>query len=178
MNFKHLIGQYVLGYLPTEQLPQVAYIGLEEGFDSPSLVMLAGIEKGENSFIIEKYFKAALSELNIHTPDKKKASLEYGMTIAQEIIDGKKNIFEGVGEIIHKVIRRGDFESYTTTYLYDGIFFESVYGLYYEYDDLENDMMQVSGDKSREQLILETKQDLLQELTNWIAKVRASDLMK
>ena len=177
MNFTQLIGQYVLGYLPTEQLPQVAYKGLEEGFDSPSLVILAGIEKGENFFIIEKYYKAALSELHMSIPDKKRAALEYAIIIAQEIIDRKKNVFEGVGEIIHKVIRRGDFESYTTLYVYDGIFFERVYGLYYEYDELENDLMHVSGDKSREQLILETQNDLLEELKKWKIKIEASNLM-
>lgn len=177
MNFKQLIGQYVIGNLLTEQLPQVAYKGLEEGFDSPSLVMLAGIEKGESSFVVEKHFKAALIELNIDIPDKRSAALEYATIIAQEIIDGKKNVFEGVGEIIYKVIRRGDFESYTTLYIYDGIFFERVYGLYYEYDGLENDLMHVSGDKSREQLILETRHDLLEELKKWKAKVQESYLI-
>jgi hypothetical protein len=178
MNFKQLIGQYALGNLLVEQLPELAYKGLEEGFESPSLIMLAGIEKNESSFVIEQYFKSALAELRIKIPERRNAALEYATIIAQEIIDGKKEVFDGVGEIISKVIRTNDFESDTTQYLYDGIFFDNVYGCYYNYDDLENPLVQISKGDSREALIVEAREKLLKKLIIWKDKIEASGLIR
>jgi hypothetical protein len=46
MNFRQ-IAKYVTGYLTTNQLPDIGVTGLEEGLDTPSLCILAGLSKNE-----------------------------------------------------------------------------------------------------------------------------------
>jgi len=45
MTFRQQISKYVTGNLTTEQLPDIAVTGLEEGLDTPSLCILAGLSK-------------------------------------------------------------------------------------------------------------------------------------
>lgn len=172
MNFKQLVGQYALNRLVTEALPDIAYEGLKEGFDSPSLVMLAGIEKNENAFIIEQYFKAALSELRIDIPDKRTAALEYATIIAEEIIEGKRGLFEGVREIVYKILVGFGFSSKDVNYDYDSIFFKNVYGWFDSYDELLVAKHAWSDKKSNEELLEEVKEKLFEELKEWNEKMK------
>jgi len=173
MNFKQLIAKYTTGNISTDQIPQLGIAALLEGLDTPSICILAGLDKNENSFVKEHYLKLALNELNIGMPNKRQAALEYACAIADEIISGEKELIAGVSEIKNKAIDSYDFWSENQKYVYDSIGFEIVYGLYDEYDDLQNDLMQISRDKSREELIIEVKTQLLDELTKWKEKIQS-----
>jgi hypothetical protein len=171
MKFEQLIAKYVTGALTTSQLPQIAYIGIEEGLQSQSLDILAGLEKNENPFIIEQYFNSAIKELGFVIPKLRTAAIKYAIGVADEIIKGERDIILGVSEIKNKAIDSYDFFSESKEYVYDSIFFEKVYGIYYECDDLTNDLVQIGGDKSRVQLITEARQELLVELVKWKEKI-------
>jgi hypothetical protein len=71
LNFKQLVAKYVTGNLTTDQLPGIAYLAMVEGLDSPSLCILAGLEKNEDFYVIDRYFKLALKELDISIPDRR-----------------------------------------------------------------------------------------------------------
>ena len=63
MTFREQIVKYVTGNMTTNQLPDIGVSGLEEGLDSPSLRILAGLSENENFFQIDNYFKQTLEEL-------------------------------------------------------------------------------------------------------------------
>jgi hypothetical protein len=53
LNFRQEITKYVTGNLTIDQLSAVGVKGLEEGLDTPSFCILAGLSKNENPFKIE-----------------------------------------------------------------------------------------------------------------------------
>lgn len=170
MNFKQQLAKCVTGNLTTDQLPDVGVTGLEEGLDTPSLCILAGLIKKESPYVIEHYFKLALEELEISLPDERQAAIEYAMVIVDEILEGKKDVIEGTREIYSNAIGSYDFFSENKDYCYDSIGFELVYGLYVTYYDLEEADIPWQPDKSNQILMEETKIELLEELRNWKRK--------
>ena len=84
MNFRQQIAKYVTGNLTTEQLPDIGVTGLEEGLDTPSLCILAGLSNNESPFQIDHYFKLTLEELNKRRPEV------YTTIDCQMCQDGKK----------------------------------------------------------------------------------------
>lgn len=174
MNFRQQIAKYVTGNVTTDQLPDIAFQGLKEGLDTPSLCILAGLNKNESPFQIEHYFKLTLEELKIKLPDRRKAAVEYSLAIVEEILDGKKEIIQGVKEIYFKAIHSYDFYSETKDFVYDSIGFESIYSLFDTYDDLFNTDRPWQVNKTNEQLITDTKEQLWKELKKWKDKMENS----
>ena len=172
MNFRQQIAKYVTGNLTTDQLPDIGVKGLEEGLDTPSLCILAGLSKNENPFQIEHYFKQTLEELNIALPDKRQAALDYAFAILDEILEGKKEIIQGAKEIYCNAIDSYDFFSETKFFCYDSIGFEAVYGLFVTYNDLSNANRPWQKYKTNEQLMSEVKEELWDELRKWKDKVK------
>lgn len=111
MTFRQQIAKYVTGNLTTDQLPDIGVTGLEEGLDTPSLCILAGLGKNESPFLIHHYFKLTLEELKIKLPDKRQAAIEYAMALVDEILDGIKDVINGTREIRYKAIDSYDFFS-------------------------------------------------------------------
>jgi hypothetical protein len=171
MDFKQQIAKYVSGNMTTSQLPDIGIAGLNEGLDSPSLCILAGLSENENPFQIDHYFKLALKELNINLPDRRQAAIEYAIALADEIIKGKKDPIDGTREIRYKAIECYDFFSESKQYCYDSIGFEKVYGLFVTLDELSNADRPWQNDKTNEQLMQETKIELLEELKRWRDKL-------
>jgi hypothetical protein len=167
VKFKKQILKYATGNLITSELPEIGIMGLEEGFDTPSLRILAGLSTTENPFVIEQYFKVALDEIQISLPDKRQAAIEYGYAIVDEIMEGKRGIFEGTKEIRYKAIDSYDFFSESQKYCYDSIGFEKAYALYDTIDELLHADRQWSDEKTNEELISEVKQELFNELKRW-----------
>ena len=174
MTFRQHIAKFVTGNATTSQLTDIAIIGLEEGLDSPSLCILAGLNKNENPFEIREYFTKALNELNIQLPDKRQAAIEYGIAIADLIIAGKMDVIIGTKQIIDDAIHKYDFYSETKNYCYDSISFEHVYGVYHSYDDLINADYPWQIGKSNEELLKEVKAELWEELKKWSEKNKNS----
>jgi len=172
LNFKQHVAKYVTGHITTSQLPELAILGIEEGYESESLLMLAGMSQMDNGFEIQEYFKKTLAELNLELPDRRNAALEYATGIAQDILNEKRDLFEGLTEIKSGALDSYDFFSETKKYVYDSIGFEVVYGLYDTYDDLLNPLCKWDSKKSIETLKSETRTELIVELEKWNEKLK------
>ncbi|RYE22708.1 MAG: hypothetical protein EOP45_07805 [Sphingobacteriaceae bacterium] len=153
--------------MTTEQLPGIAVTGLEEGFDTPSLCILAGLSGNQNPFQIDHYFKRTLEELNIELPDRRQAAIEYALAIVDEILDGKKDVITGTREIRYDAIDSYDFFSESKKYCYDSIGFENAYGLFDTFEELTNADRAWQAETTNEQLMIKTKSELLDELIKW-----------
>lgn len=172
MNFRQQIAKYVTGNLTTDQLPDIWVSGLEEGLDTPSLCILAGLSKNDSPFQIDHYFKLTLKELKIQLPDKRQAAIEYALAIVDEILEGKKVVISGIREIRYKAIDSYDFFSESKQYCYDSIRFEKAYGLFDTFDELSNADRPWQTEKTNEQLMTETRTELFEELKRWKDKIK------
>ena len=173
MYFNQLIAKYVTGSMPPDEIPEFAYSGMRDGYDSPSLHILAGLEEKVDPQEADKYFKLALNELGLAIPDRRQAALQYAVALAEEIINNKTDVYSGVNEIIHTAIEKYNFNSEIKQHVYDSIFFDEVYSLYYTYEDLLNAKIDWVKDKSNEQLMVEVKKELLESLKVWNDKIKS-----
>jgi hypothetical protein len=168
LTFRQNISRLVTGDIGLRSLPDIALQALEQNLDTPSLRILAGLSDNENEFVIDKYFKDTLKELSIDLPDKRRAAIEVGLAIADEILEGKQSVFEGVQNIKGKAIDAYPFYEETKDYCYDSIGFEKVYGLFDTIDDLRSaGSTQSQSDKTNQELENELTKDLLTEINVW-----------
>jgi len=173
MEFKKLVFQYALGNFTRDQLPAIAYKGLEEGFDSPSLVILAGIERNESPAVVDRYFELVLIELNIAIPNIKALTIECAILMAEEIIKNNADIIEGISDIFNRALNKYDFFSESKEFAFDSIYFERVNGLYWEYDDLSMAIEAWDEKKSNQDLMGEIKEHLFEELKIWLVNIKS-----
>lgn len=171
LKFKQLLEKYYFENQSSDSLQDIALKGIEERFDSPSLCILAGLEKNETPSIIDYYFQQTLIELNIKFPSSKEEALQYAVRIVDEISAGNMNVIEGTTTIIKNVLERFDFFSENKMYCYDGIGFEKAYGLYYTYDDLTTADAEWQQGKTNQELMTTVKEQLLDELKIWKTKI-------
>lgn len=109
--------------------------------------------------------------MSISLPDKRTAAIEYGMALAKEILSEKIDLIKGAQHLID-TIHRYDFFSGSKKYCYDSIGFESVYGAFYNYDDLINARHTRDVSKTYEELLIEVKAKLSEELGHWVEKYK------
>lgn len=105
MNFHQKLSAYSLGLLADEFLPDIAITGLEEGYDSESLRILAGHNSVENSFALNDYFIKTLKELGLTQKDRKDALINVIAFYAKKIVDKNTDTyleFEKLNEVVNK----------------------------------------------------------------------------
>ena len=73
MGFITGLWNYGLENLRRDELPDIALKALEEGYDTPSLRILAGL--GNDVWEIKEYLKLTLKEMGIELPNKSYAGL-------------------------------------------------------------------------------------------------------
>ena len=169
MNFNQQIAKYVTGNLTTSQLPEIGLLGLQEGLDSESLVILAGLSTNDNPFEIQEYFDKSIEELNIELPEKRQAAIIYAIGLIEEIVKGKLEIIKGVYEISNNAIDSYDFFNESEKYCFDSIGFEKIHGLFDNYFDVKESGKQWNR-KKIEKRTDEIKSELLTELIEWKEK--------
>jgi hypothetical protein len=102
-----------------EDLPGVATEALEDGLDSPSLRILAGLTRSE---IDEAWslFDRTLTELNLEVPSLLSAVLCLSRSVAREIVSGRISPREGSSRISRLVdaLPRGEHSHVLDTFLY------------------------------------------------------------
>jgi hypothetical protein len=173
LTFRLNIARFVTGDISLRSLPDIALQALEEGLDTPSLRVLAGLADNENGYVIEKYFKDTLKELSFELPDKRQAAIEVGLAIAEEIFEGKQKVFEGFQNIKWKAIDTYPFYEETKNYCYDSIGLEKAYGLFDTIDDLRNaGSTQWQTDKTNQELENEITKELMTELKVWVERMK------
>lgn len=138
MDFKKLLAKFVTNNLTSRELPEIAEIGIQQGLDAPSLRILAGLGNNEKVDEIDHYFEKALNELSIQLPEKREAALIYAAAIVDDILSGETDIIAGVGFIRLEAMDCYDFFSESVHHCYDSIGFDKIYGLYLQYNDVED----------------------------------------
>ncbi|WP_291634332.1 hypothetical protein [Clostridium sp.] len=155
-----------MGNLRTDELPDIALKALQEGYDTPSLRILAGL--GSDIWEIKEYLKLTLKEMDIELPNKTYAWLMLIKYYIQQIIDKNVDPIEGVGKVIHDVLMKTDFcKGKDKKYAYNYIGFHKLFGLYYDYDDMTNTLVAVS-DKYRKKRIIKIREEIITESANFI----------
>ena len=168
MNLEASIAKLNLGELSLSQFPEIAMKALEEGIESESLVILAGINDSENSFEIREYLDCVIKELGIISHQ----SLSAGFVLANAYVESFKikeiDIIECIYRIKNECWDNCQNEIESNEYLYDGIKFDKIIGPWYEYNeiDVRTAWVKESG-KSVSQLKLEIKQDLENMILKW-----------
>jgi hypothetical protein len=98
METEIVAARWSLGYLGSEQLPQIALAWLEAGMDSPTMRVLAGEPEPVMSEV-GPIFEQMLAELNIQVPSQSVAAVRLARRAAQEISNGTKSPYVGAREI-------------------------------------------------------------------------------
>jgi hypothetical protein len=145
-------------------MPTIALQALEQGLDSPSLRILAGLRDNEDEFILRRYLEDTLRELSIELPNKRQAAILVALTIANDIFEYRRPVVEGVEDIIRKAIDTYPFHEEAIHHRYDSIGFEKVYVLFL---NAECDRDSGSPNEALEK-------ELLMELRNWSIRMRNS----
>jgi hypothetical protein len=105
VTLSEITARYAAGLLPVQDLPAAALEAVEAGFDSPSLVQLAGLE-GEDPGETKRLFDGALNELKLTMPTPAQAALSIARETAEEIVRGEVLPYEGAKRIWHQLYAR------------------------------------------------------------------------
>ena len=98
MNFKDVITRYAANMFNREDLPAAASNALEEGYDSPSLRLLAGADASDTEYL-HTHFARALEELGIPLPTPKEAGMVEARKIAAQIVEREITPLEGARQM-------------------------------------------------------------------------------
>ncbi|MGV3599287.1 MAG: hypothetical protein ACO1PI_15600 [Bacteroidota bacterium] len=165
-RFNQQLAKYVIGCVATEDLPQIALTGLQEGLESESLIILGGMGSHNYLYEIETYFSKALVELNISLPNKREAALLVSYYYVSDISNGTIEPITGVGLII-QCLNSYDFFSESKNFVLDSVGFNSIYGLYYEYEDLKNPLVEKPNGRTEQEIREDLTKQIMSELAIW-----------
>lgn len=142
MTFKEKIANFVLGNHSIVQLPEIAIVALNEGLESESLLILAGMSNKDNTFEIETCFKKSIEELGYELPNKissAKIVLEFYLRL---ILIKNEKAFDIMSIINNKIYRQFDWEKEPKRkgkkYVGDELGLERMFTWYRELQDLED----------------------------------------
>ena len=141
MTFKELLADYYLGNRATSQLPKIALVGIQEGIESGSLLILAGMNSNDNLHEIAQYFKYAEAELNIEEfppLESAKILMKYYLN---KMVNNQDEAYELMGKIhnyIYTNIKFEKLETENTKYLGSELGLERMYTWYRELQDWED----------------------------------------
>lgn len=168
MTFRQNIARFVTGDLNLKLMPAMALDALEQGLDSPSLRSLASLGEDEEDHIIVRNLHDALQELSIELPSFTKAALEVGVVIADEILEGKREVFQGVEYLVGKIT-----DQYGFFWDDDNVGFRVVYYLLEDMEAMRNSgRISLQHDPTNE-LSVKLNNDLLAALKEWVTRMRA-----
>lgn len=149
MNFKEKLAEYQLKQIQKSELPAIAALAIEEGYESDSLFILAGLNSQDDPKEIVRYFTKSLNELKIKLPNTLNARstlLEYFL---EGIISGSMSLEESLNAIINKLVY--PFEEAASE-----LFFKELYALSVEYLELSEEQEKLKIEL-RNQIIIEAK---------------------
>lgn len=93
----------VLGVIRSDGLPAVAATALADGWDSPSLRVLAGSPRSDPD--VRSLFERALSELNVSLPTPREAVIVLANDIAASVLAGTVAPYDGAQRITELSLR-------------------------------------------------------------------------
>ncbi len=163
LTFLQKISAYALGLSTEKDLPGLAITGLEEGYDSVSLRILAGLNPTDSPFNLNDYFTSSLNELQIIMPEGKEALIEVVAYYARAIVEKTTDTYTAFGKLID-IINKTPYHCADIGLLhcyadYISIWEEKMGGL---------DFHTKEGITS-EKYIEKTEESIRQQLTKWLA---------
>src|SRR5438874_1467210 len=99
MNIQLVAARWSLGYVASEEIPEIAVAALDMGLDSPATRMLAGEDKAIMSEV-GPLFERMLAELNVGIPSQVTAVRQIACSYAGEILSGDMKPFAGARKIL------------------------------------------------------------------------------
>lgn len=126
----------------------------------------------QTSIDILHYYDSALLELGIELPDKRTAAIEVALSITNEIFDTKRDIVEGSWDIKRIAIDAYPFYEESKHYCYDSIYFEKIYGILDQINELRHAHQQWQPAKTNAELEQEYSVSLMKELRKWYALMK------
>jgi hypothetical protein len=165
VNFLQKISAYSIRFIEESELPDLAITGLEEGFDSPSLRMLASHNSADNPFLLKEYFKNSLLELGIREPSPIDATKYIVEFHADRIINGELDPLEGFEEIDYTVMN--------SSLSYSKLDLDECYAEFLSISEVANDGLQLHTalGLSKEEYIDDGKKQLTEDLRQWKARL-------
>lgn len=148
MNFKESIANYVLGNVPTHELIHIGEQALLEGYESESLVRLAGESAGQTYYPpdVERYFLSALDELGIALPDKQQASEILILYFLIQVLAGEVEPHVVLGKIYSDVYHKHGFDK-DEKMMGEYLDISELLGIYHAYSDLQEPNIEYNGRK-------------------------------
>jgi len=164
MTLVQKLSAYTLGMLSDKDLPDIALTGLDEGYDSPSLRILAGYRSSDNPFQLKDYFEKALMELGIAERNQRDSLIEIIKYYADQIVHKKLDPYLGFDQI-DKILLSTQFE-------YRDIFLDKCYVDYISIWEVQNDGLQLheGSGLTKDQYIEATKNELISNLRQWLTE--------
>lgn len=166
-TFRQQVSNYAAGGVSNFDLPEIAQAALEEGLESPSLATLAGMSRLDDPYELIKYLEKSLDELDIPMPDRVKATNDYVAGVIDQIIDGQVDVVIGAHKIFQAALHNFDYFPKVKKYAYDNFGLEKAYGLLDTCDELPEADHPWDKDKTNEELLVEAREHLLEELKRW-----------
>ena len=165
MTLVQKISAYNLGLLTDRDLPDIAMTGLEEGYTSESLRILAGYSSNDNAFQLVDYFKRTLLELRLTPIDKKDSLISVIKHYADKIIQRQLDPYLGFDDI-NKIVR-------TTHFDYSDISLNECYVDYISIWEVQSDGLQLhtGSGLTKEKYIDKTKEDLVNHLRQFLTEI-------
>ena len=165
MTLVQKISAYTLGLLTDKDLPDIAMTGLEEGYDSESLRILAGHHPTDNAFQLFDYFKKSLSEIGLTQDNRKSSLINVIRHYAGEIINRQLDPYLGFDEI-NKIVRVTEFD-------YSDISLDDCYVDYISIWEVKSDGLQLhtGSGLTKEQFIDKSKKDLISHFKLWLTEM-------
>jgi hypothetical protein len=114
---------------------------LVAGWDSPSLRVLAGLEKPPNEFEVDRYVTQVAQELRIDIPNRRGLGELYALVIARDLVDGAAPPYEGSRELRRLWLVLGCPTSLQPWSMYEDGFELARDGIYGSVGDVERDII-------------------------------------
>lgn len=113
-----LLARRYMGLATSEDVVAWAMEMLEEGYDTESLGILAGMAKPLYWQEIEQYLRKAISELGWAMPANEESCLRaYVLDIARDIVDGRISPGEGCAEI-YRIVLAQNYPEYLRAWIF------------------------------------------------------------
>jgi hypothetical protein len=109
-TFEEALSWWVLGLIDSSHLANAAASGLEEGFDSPALRSLAGLDRSESDQA-GALLQLAAKEVGVTIRDRREAANHLARRLSERILKGQLEAFDGTRKLaeISRAVESADF---------------------------------------------------------------------
>jgi hypothetical protein len=142
MNFIEKIANYCLVNFTTKDFPDIAITALQEGIESESIIILAGMSSLDNSFELQQYFDRSIDELEMSLPTKYTSAQLLLRYYLDKMVKHPESAFKTMSIIDDEIFEQIDWKKELNIneikYWGEELGLEKVYTWYRELQDFED----------------------------------------